>query len=143
MSLGNTVSILLVDDDQIDVESIRRSFKKQKIANPITVAKDGLEALAILRGEADGETIDRPYLILLDLNMPRMGGIEFLKTIRDDEELKKSVVFVLTTSDDDRDVVAAYENQVAGYMVKSRVGEDFVEMIGMLDHYWRVIEFPI
>lgn len=140
--MGNTISLLLVDDDDIDVESVQRAFRKQRIANPITVAKDGLEALAILRGEDGHERLIRPYLILLDLNMPRMGGIEFLEAIRQADDLKDSVVFVLTTSDDDRDVVTAYKNQVAGYMVKSRVGEDFVEMIGMLDHYWRVVELP-
>ena len=142
MSIGKTVSILLVEDDQIDAESLQRAFRKQKIANPVFVAKDGLEALAVLRGEGEREPFARPYLILLDLNMPRMSGLEFLEAIRNDEDLKKSVVFVLTTSDDDRDVVAAYESQVAGYMVKSRVGEDFVKMISMLDHYWRVIELP-
>ncbi len=142
MSVNNTVNILLVEDDELDAESLQYSFKKKRIANPIQVACDGLEALEILRGENDHEQIPSPFMILLDLNMPRMNGIEFLEAIRNDEELKKTVVFVLTTSDDDRDVLAAYDNQVAGYMVKSRVGEDFMEMINMLDHYWRVIELP-
>ena len=102
-----------------------------------------MEALSILRGEDGHDQIDRPYMILLDLNMPRMNGIEFLEEIRGDESLRKSVVFVLTTSDSDRDILSAYDNHVASYMVKSRVGDDFMQVIKMLDHYWRVIELPI
>lgn len=138
----NTVTILLVEDDQIDAEAIRRAFRRHKIANPLVVVKDGLDAIARLRGE-DGEApVRRPYLVLLDLNMPRMNGIEFLEELRQDAALHDSVVFVLTTSDDDRDKVAAYDRHVAGYMVKSKAGEDFMKLIGMLDHYWRVVEMP-
>lgn len=141
MSNPKTVEVLLVEDDEIDAEALKRAFQKQKIANPIIVAEDGIEALKILRGEGNGP-VHKPHVILLDLNLPRMNGIEFLEELRADEDLRQSVVFVLTTSDDDRDVLAAYDNQVAGYMVKSRVGEDFVDMINMLDCYWRVIELP-
>jgi CheY-like chemotaxis protein len=141
MTQGETVHVLLVEDDDIDAQALTRSFRKQRIANPIHVAVDGLEALSMLRGDGR-ERIPRPYVILLDLNMPRMDGIEFLEELRSDPELKASVVFVLTTSDSDRDIVSAYENQVAGYMVKGRVGDDFMQVIGMLDHYWRVIELP-
>ena len=84
----------------------------------------------------------RPYLILLDLNMPRMNGVEFLQALRQDEDLKQSIVFVITTSNRDEDVVAAYNEQIAGYILKSRVGEDFVNLITMLDMYWRIVEFP-
>lgn len=138
----NTVKILLVEDDDIDVEMIHRAFKKAKISNPIVHATDGMEALKILRGVDGQEKMVSPYLILLDLNMPRMNGIELLEELRSDEELKSSIVFVLTTSDDDRDIIDAYNYHVAGYMVKSRAGDDFLELISMLNHYWRVIEFP-
>ncbi|MFK7821102.1 MAG: response regulator [Planctomycetaceae bacterium] len=142
MSEARTGHVLVVDDDEIDTESLIRSFRKRRIANPIRVARDGLEALAILRGTGDIEPMSVPYIVLLDLNMPRMNGIEFLEEIRADEELRKSVVFMLTTSDSDRDILSAYDNQVAGYIVKDRVGDDFLNVIGMLDHYWRVVELP-
>jgi len=139
---GNTVTVLLVEDDVIDAEAIGRAFQRAKIANPIVHVTDGIQALDALRGTNQKETLKRPYVILLDLNMPRMNGIEFLQELRDDESLRDSVVFVLTTSDDDRDMLAAYEKQVAGYMIKSKAGEGFMQLIGMLDHYWRVVELP-
>lgn len=138
----DTVTVLLVEDDEVDVEAIERAFKRARIANPIVHVTDGIEALSALRGELATKPVRRPYLILLDLNMPRMNGIEFLQELRNDDKLQDSVVFVLTTSDADRDKVAAYAQQVAGYMVKSKAGEDFMQMIGLLDHYWRVVEFP-
>ncbi|MEN1678210.1 MAG: response regulator [Planctomycetota bacterium] len=141
VSQDHTVTILLVEDDQIDAEAIKRAFRKARIANPIQVVSDGLAALERLRDKT-GEGVSRPFLILLDLNMPRMNGIEFLEELRNDKELHNCVVFVLTTSDDDRDKVAAYDQHVAGYMVKSKAGEDFINLIGLLDHYWRVVEMP-
>ena len=86
--------------------------------------------------------VPRPYIILLDLNMPRMGGLEFLKEVRADPGLSDSVVFVLTTSDDDADRCQAYRQHIAGYCVKSRVGADFLELTGLLKAYWRVVELP-
>lgn len=136
------VTVLLVDDDPIDVEAIERAFRRAKIANPIVSVSDGLEAIQKLRGSGSGAPLERPYLVLLDLNMPRMNGIEFLEELRSDPQLRDSVVFVLTTSDDDRDKVAAYDKQVAGYIVKTKVGEDFIRLTSLLDHYWRVIELP-
>ncbi len=138
----NPVTILLVEDDKIDAEAIQRAFHKARIANPITILSDGLEALDCLRGKGEIPPPPRPYLILLDLNMPRMNGIEFLEELRQDENLHDNIVFVLTTSDDDRDKLAAYEQHVAGYMVKAKAGEDFMQLIGMLNHYWRVVEMP-
>ena len=137
-----TLTILLVEDDDLDAEAVRRAFKRQRIANPIVVVQDGIAALNKLRGTDGVEPISRPFLILLDLNMPRMNGIEFLQQLRQDENLHDSVVFVLTTSDADRDKVAAYEQHIAGYMVKSHVGEQFVSLVNMVDHYWRYVEFP-
>lgn len=84
----------------------------------------------------------RPNLILLDLNMPRMGGIEFLEELRTDPNLKDSVVFVLTTSDAEADRLAAYDHFVAGYMVKSKIGENFFQLADMLEGYWRIVELP-
>lgn len=137
----NTVKLLLVEDDSLDVQAIRRALRKARVANPLHVARDGVEALEMLRGNGRPALV-RPYIILLDLNMPRMNGIEFLSELRDDESLRDSVVFVLTTSDDDQDIMQAYDNLIAGYMVKSKAGEDFIKLIGMLDHYWRIVELP-
>ncbi|WP_413691479.1 response regulator [Pseudoalteromonas sp. KJ10-2] len=132
------VSILLVEDDDIDAKAVERGFKKLKFANPIIRAKNGLDALAILR---DTSTLPRPYLILLDLNMPIMG-VEFLKEIRQDSKLRDSIIFVLTTSSADQDVVAAYNENIAGYIVKSDVKAGFDKVIKLLDCYWRVVMLP-
>lgn len=140
--IDKTVRILLVEDDEIDVMGIQRAFKKLKIANPIIVAQNGLEALQILRGENGREPLPKPYMVLLDLNLPRINGIELLTQMRRDPELKSTIVFVLTTSKDEEDRCAAYDLNVAGYMVKSEIGKDFMKLVSMLDHYWRVIEFP-
>lgn len=136
------VHILLVEDDEVDREAVLRGFQKLRIANPFSVVTSGTEALNVLRGENNYARLPRPYLILLDINMPRMTGLEFLEELRKDEELKRSIVFVLTTSNRDEDKVAAYDRQIAGYLLKSRAGEDFVNMISLLESYWRVVEFP-
>ena len=142
MQPGNTVTILLVEDDDIDTEAVERAFRKARIANPIMRAKDGIEALAMLRGEQGRKPLLHPYLILLDLKMPGMGGLKFLDELRRDPDLSNAVVFVLTTSSDEQDMAKAYEKYVAGYIVKSRAGDNFVGLIGMLDHYWRIVELP-
>ena len=137
-----TVHILLVEDDEIDAEAVVRAFRRQRIINPFTIVPDGIEALNVLRGRGGHDPLPRPYLILLDINMPRMNGIEFLQELRQDPQLKRSIVFVLTTSDRPEDKMAVYNEQAAGYLVKSRVGQDFLSMIHLLDSYWRVVEFP-
>ena len=142
MSTNDTVNLLLVEDDAVDAESIDRALKSAKIANPIYHAWDGVEALEMLRGTHAEKEVPRPYLILLDLKLPRMSGHKFLDEIRRDADLCHSVVFVLTTSDAEQDKVAAYEKNVAGYVVKSRVGEDFIRLIALLDNYWRIVELP-
>jgi CheY-like chemotaxis protein len=141
-SLGKPIHILLVEDDEVDAEAIVRAFRKQKIANPVTIVSDGIEALEVLRGTGENERLPRPYLILLDINMPRMNGIEFLQVLRQDQELERSIVFMLTTSNRDEDKLAAYDEQIAGYLVKARAGEEFADVINMLNSYWRVVEFP-
>ena len=82
-------------------------------------------------------------MVLTDINMPRMDGIELLEEIRKDDKLKPSVVFVLTTSQREEDKVRAYQFNVAGYLIKSHVGEDFMKMVDMLDRYWKIVEFPV
>lgn len=137
-----SVNFLLIDDDDVDVMGLKRAIKQLKIANPVHVAGDGIEALEMLRGENGREAIPKPHLILLDLNMPRMNGIEFLEEIRKDAEFDKTIIFVLTTSNADEDRLRAYENHVAGYIVKANAERTFFEALEMLDKYWRIVEFP-
>lgn len=136
------VSILLVEDDEIDVRAIKRAFRDLRIANPLFEARDGIEALDMLRGTGGQPALPRPFLILLDLNMPRMGGLEFLDEIRRDPELHRSVVFVMTTSAAEEDRIRAYNQNVAGYVLKHSAGTSFMDAVTMLEHYWRVVEFP-
>ena len=138
---AKTVNVLLVEDDEVDARIVKRAFQEARIANSLHVVKDGVEALAALRG--NGELpFAKPHLIVLDLNLPRMNGIEFLTEIREDESLRDNVVFVLSTSNSAEDRAKAYQLNVAGYMVKSMAGEGLVDTVTMLDHYWRVVTLP-
>ena len=138
----NQVTILLVDDDKVDTMAVRRSFRELNITNPVVATRNGIEALECLRGENGREKVPSPCLVLLDLNMPRMGGIEFLGELRNDPALRRTVVFVMTTSEAEEDRMRAYDKNVAGYVLKHRPGQSFLDAIGMLQHYWRTIEFP-
>ena len=130
------VTILLVEDDEVDQKALRWAFDKLKIANPLVIAGDGVEAWEML------PTLARPYLIITDLNMPRMNGIELLKKIRSSPEYRDSIVFALTTSNDEADKIAAYNLNVAGYMLKTDMGTSFQRAISLIDNYWKVVEFP-
>jgi len=131
--------ILLVDDDEVDVMNVQRAFKRNNISNPLYVANNGLEALDMLRGPA---AIPGPRrLILLDLNMPKMSGLEFLRAIREDPALRPLTVVVLTTSDDERDRIEAYNLNVAGYILKPVTFTAFVEAMATLNKYWTINEF--
>lgn len=132
------VTLLLVEDDDVDAMTIERSFKTNRIANPIIRAYDGREALEMLRNNQ----VNNPYVILLDLQMPRMNGIEFLEALRADKELAHSVVFVLTTSKAEEDMIAGYENNIAGYFLKDQSGDNFIDLVNVLDSYWKVVHFP-
>jgi CheY-like chemotaxis protein len=137
-----TAQLLHVEDDDLCIMGLVRAFKVAKIANPVRFAHDGIDALEMLRGTNGRERLPRPYLILLDLNMPRMGGVEFLRELRKDEDLKKSIVFIMTTSGAENDKVNAYNLGVAGYILKSNPANAFLEATALLDTYWRVVEFP-
>lgn len=134
-------NILLVEDDEVDVMNVKRAFKKNNITNPLYMAANGLEALALLRGTGNSREIPRERrLILLDLNMPKMNGIEFLREVRADPELKATPVIVLTTSNEDRDKVEAYNLNVAGYILKPVTLSNFVEAVATLNKYWSISE---
>lgn len=134
-----TLNILLVEDDQVDVMNVRRAFDRNRITNPLYVAGDGIEGLRMLRS---GEVPVGRRIILLDLNMPRMNGIEFLREIRNDPELHLTPVVVLTTSNDERDRIDAYNFNVAGYLLKPVTFINFVEVMAALNKYWTLVEFP-
>jgi len=140
--IDETVTVLLVEDDDIDAETVFRSFKKLKIGNPVRHARDGEEALEILRGTNGAEPIEGPVIVLLDLNMPRLGGHGFLREIRNDPVLGETVVFVLTTSNADEDLHKAYKKNVAGYIVKYEAGKGFIDAVKMLRQFWQVVTFP-
>lgn len=139
---GKLLNILLVDDDDIDVLNVKRAFKKNNIINPLYVANNGLEALEMLRGSGDGAMPKDRRLILLDLNMPKMNGLEFLREVRNDPALHALTVIVLTTSADERDKVEAYNLNVAGYIVKPVTFMAFVEAMSALNKYWSLNELP-
>lgn len=138
MNDKTSVPILLVDDNEIDIELVRRALKRASISNPFHVAFDGVEALELLRGQAQNRKLQQPCVILVDINMPRMDGIEFLQEIRKDDKLKNNIVFMLTTSADSEDKRKAYQMNIAGYVLK----ENLTMLTEMLDHYCRVNEFP-
>ncbi|MEJ5166432.1 MAG: response regulator [Thermoanaerobaculia bacterium] len=134
------ISFLLVEDDEVDIMNVKRAFEKNKITNPLHIARDGLEALEILKRKPKIENF--PNVVLLDLRMPKMDGIEFLKNIRADSELKKLIIIVLTTSDDDRDVVSAYDFNVAGYIIKPITFDKFMQAMATINLYWTLSKVP-
>jgi CheY-like chemotaxis protein len=144
MAVANCITnILLVEDDEIDVMSIQRSFKQGNIKNPLFIANNGLEALDILRGKSSKAQLpEGRRVILLDLNMPKMGGIEFLKELRADPKLRRLPVIVLTTSDQESDLLSAYDLNVAGYILKPVTARSLAEIITALNQYWAICKIP-
>jgi len=138
----NALHLLVVDDDEIDREAILRGLKKSDIVHRASTAKDGVEALAMLRGHSPQHQITRPRVVLLDWKMPRMNGEEFLDELRDDPGIGDTTVFVVTTSDDRTDMNAAYGKHVAGYVVKERAGLHFEHLIAMLKSYSELVQLP-
>lgn len=142
MSKTDPLTILLVEDDEVDVMNVRRAFQKNNITNPLVVAGNGLEALEYLRPAGGPAPVHLPSLVLLDLRMPKMNGIEFLKAVRADPALKKLIVVVLTTSDDEKDVLSAYDLNVAGYIIKPVTFDKFMQAMATLNLYWTLSEIP-
>ncbi|MEN6334115.1 MAG: response regulator [Phycisphaerales bacterium] len=136
--MRNTKPVLLVEDDAIDTMTVRRAFRDLKLVNPLAHATNGEEALEYLRNAEN----PKPCVILLDLNMPRMNGVEFMKAVKADSVLKKIPIVVLTTSRDDRDIVESYKLSAAGYIVKPVDYKKFVEAVKTIDVYWTISELP-
>jgi len=127
--------ILLVEDDQIDIMTVRRALRDLSVSNTLVAAENGEEALRYLQ-----ENSDKPCLILLDLNMPVMNGIEFLKVVKSDARLKRIPVVVLTTSVEQRDKYESYELGIAGYMAKPVEYRKFLDLMHTIDTYWTLSE---
>ncbi len=138
------VNILLVEDDEVDIMNVERAFKKAAIKNPLYIARNGIEALIMLRGGNEKllEVPNERRLILLDINMPKMSGLEFLQTIRADKALKYTPVVMLTTSNQDKDMIEAFDLNVAGYLLKPVTFSRFVDLMTTLNRYWASSEMP-
>lgn len=136
--MHNSKPVLLVEDDQVDAMTVQRSFKDLKVLNKLVHKVDGREALEYLQNDGS----DMPCVVLLDLNMPRMNGIEFLKVVKADKKLKKIPVIVLTTSIAEKDVTESFNLSVAGYIVKPVDYKNFVETMRTIETYWTLSQLP-
>ncbi|MFB0525776.1 MAG: response regulator [Phycisphaerae bacterium] len=136
--MRNSKPILLVDDDRVDAMALERALKDVKVTNQLVHAIDGKDALQYLRSEGN----EKPCIIFLDSNMPKMNSIEFLRIIKADEVLKKIPVVALTTSKNEEDVVQAFELSVAGYIIKVAEYKKFEEIVRTIDLYWTLSELP-
>jgi CheY-like chemotaxis protein len=131
------LNIVIVDDDEIDVMNVKRAFEKANICSDVFVASDGVEGLELLRS---GSVPAQRRMVLLDINMPRMNGIEFLKELRADPQLSPTPVVVFSTSNDERDLAEAYRHHVAGYMLKPVSFESVIELMRAVERYWSFVE---
>lgn len=136
--MNKTLNILLIDDDIVDIMNMKRAFAKKGLQHPLHIAHNGEEALHML----DSQTIPVPHIILLDLNMPRMGGVEFLEIIRKHPVYKNIHVVVLTTSDEEADKIRAHQHNIAGYVVKPISGKAFSDQVDTLNNSWEIVNFP-
>lgn len=130
--------LLLVEDDQVDAMTVKRAFKEIHIANRLEIVSNGSEALSFLRN-SENET---PCIILLDLNMPKMNGVEFLKIKNQDENIRRIPVIVLTTSEEEQDRANSFDLGIAGYMVKPVDYRSFVDVVKTIDLYWTLSRLP-
>jgi len=136
--MNQNKAILVVVDDAIDRMTILRAFKQIKITNEIFTVTNGEEALAFLKDPQN----PKPCLILLDLNMPKMNGLEFLKQRMSDQKILSIPVIILTTSQEEKDKVDSLNYSISGYMVKPVDYLQFVELISTINLYWTLSEFP-
>lgn len=128
-------NILLVEDDYLDIMNVERELKKIGISQPLHVARNGREALKMLRGNGVEKITPAPKVILLDINMPKMNGIEFLTELRHDPEFSHIPVFIMTTSNEETDRMAAQKLQVSGYILKPLSFENFDNNLSSLDSF--------
>lgn len=135
----NPITFVVVEDDDVDMMSIKRALKRIRLQNPIVRAKDGIAALELLHGTDSQPAMAQPYIILLDLNMPRMNGIDFLAALRKDPRTEMARVFVLTTSETDQDILNAHAHNIMGYIFKSDLLGSLSEAIDSLEDSWMLL----
>lgn len=140
--MSDQVKILVLEDDDLDQFIIRRGFRMRRIANPLIFVKDGFEALAVLERLSREDGCAFSVVILSDINMPRMNGFEFIRTIKGIERFRRIPVFVLTSSENQLDIDRAYEVGAAGYMLKQNAGDAFVDAVAMLGMWIKVSLMP-
>lgn len=140
--MPDQMTILLVEDNDLDVELFKRGLKRFGISNPLLTAPDGQEALALLERNLHEQTVPHPYVVLLDINMPGMNGHEFLHALRAHERLYTVRVFVFTTSANRHDVDLAYKRNVSGYIVKPNSSSELGEILQRLVNFWDICENP-
>jgi CheY-like chemotaxis protein len=138
-----SVKFLIVDDDCVSVMAMQRAMRKLRIVNETHICTDGKYALDFLKNEASNLKGTPPFIVILDLNMPRMGGLEFLDALRSDPLLSRIIVFVFTTSETEEDIFSAYHRNIAGYIVKENPSETLSKALDMLDTYTRIVELPV
>lgn len=135
--LGNNETILLIEDDRVDIMTVQRALQKNNLSNPLHVARTGLQALDMLRGANGVVKLDPlPALILLDLNLPKMSGIEFLQELRKDPQLSALRIIVLTSSNEPQDRAAAFEYEVDDYIVKPHSFDEFTRAVAAILALW-------
>ncbi len=142
MILSNEVTILLAEDDDIDAKTVTRGLASARIANPLVRVRDGVEALELLRGTNNNKKLEPPYLLLVDIRMPRLDGLGLVRAIRADPNLQRTIIFMLTTSESDRDRAAAYDSHVAGYIVKSDTEDQYHRLASMIEYYLMIVAPP-
>jgi CheY-like chemotaxis protein len=134
--------ILLVDDDPNDVELMLAALAEFNLANPVVVLRDGADALDYLRGEEAGGTSRRPVVVLLDLKMPKLNGLDVLEQLKTDDDLRMIPVVMLTSSREERDLVASYRLGVNAYVVKPVSFQEFIGAIKRLGVFWALVNEP-
>ncbi len=137
------MNIFLIEDNDLDVEILKRGLKRLGKSNSLIRARDGLEALQFLTNDGHRANLKHPFVILLDINMPRMNGHEFLLALRQSERLKAARVFVFTTSDSKKDVGFAYQNNASGYIVKPNSSSELNDILQSLQKFWEICEDPV
>lgn len=138
---AENLHILLVEDDEVDILTFQRAMRKLEVSIPLTIAHDGIEALDILRGNNSGMTLQRPFIVLADLNMPKMNGLELLAEIRKDDHLRATPVFILSTSRHPTDLAMAHRHNVAGYLRKPLSFEDYQRTIRVFTDFLSLCQF--
>jgi CheY-like chemotaxis protein len=136
------LEIVLVEDDEVEIEAIMRALKNLRVAHDLTVFRSGAGAIHSLRQQRQHLQHPYPFLLLLDLNIPDVPGLELLRRLRRDSLLKAALVFVLTNSDSEEDKLAAYSLHVAGYLLKSNLGSRYEHLTDLIHAYHQVVEFP-